>query len=85
MCKTDDLNSNNLKAVFKSAVRILIFHPSDAGVILSLSGDSVISGCHFILNSVKFLRTIKNKFSTFCPITGGAPPAVQSDELRFHC
>jgi len=52
VCKTDDLNSNNLKAVFKSAIRILIFQPSDADVILSLSGDSVISGCHFILNSV---------------------------------
>lgn len=79
MCKTDDLNSNNLKAVFKSAVRILIFHPSDAGVILSLSGDSVISGCHFILNSVKFLRTIKNKFSAFRPITGGAHASKSSN------
>lgn len=79
MCKTDDLNSNNLKAVFKSAVRIFIFQPSDAGVILSLSADSVISGCHFILNSVKFLRTIKNKFSTLRPITGGAHASKSSN------
>ncbi len=79
MCKTDDLNSNNLKAVFKGAVRIFIFQPSDAGVILSLSGDSVISGCHFILNSVKFLRTIKNKFSTLRPITGGAHASKSSN------